>query len=287
MFINHIWQRLKSILRYFYHESKHIYSLAKAFLWPRVTCIFLDFSEAKNSTLATVAPKVEKGGWVPVKRERVSFSDRISEKVQKQKGPLTEKVFLKFLSLTNIHDQSVTCLSNWLLCTYVLASYNLSIWYEHSYGRCTWQWHLSFHFHAKDLCLSIWQILLYMLNLSIDKYCLIDSIEGEKETVQLSLNPMKRLMQVFPAWSKKTQVVRETITELPFGLDYFRLFPKLIYFTEPNITRKDKQFTMNFVRYGWLFFIGSPVTHWSLPCKHALVCGKKCDSLCSNVISNI
>ncbi|KAJ1429593.1 hypothetical protein SESBI_08378 [Sesbania bispinosa] len=48
-------------------------------------------NEAKMST-HTVAPKVETGGWIPVKKERTAFSDRISEKVQKQKEPLTDKV---------------------------------------------------------------------------------------------------------------------------------------------------------------------------------------------------
>lgn len=55
--------------------------------------IFLDFSEAKVSIQATVAPEVEMGGWKPVKKERVTFSDRTSEKVQKKKEPHTQKVF--------------------------------------------------------------------------------------------------------------------------------------------------------------------------------------------------
>ncbi|KAG4400495.1 hypothetical protein AAZX31_07G067400 [Glycine max] len=53
--------------------------------------IFLDFSEAKVSIQATVAPEVESGGWKPVKKERVTFSDRTSEKVQKKKEPHTQK----------------------------------------------------------------------------------------------------------------------------------------------------------------------------------------------------
>ncbi|MCH96201.1 protein PAIR1, partial [Trifolium medium] len=43
------------------------------------------------NTLAIVASKVDTGGWMPVKRERVAFSDRISEKVQKQNQPKVEK----------------------------------------------------------------------------------------------------------------------------------------------------------------------------------------------------
>ncbi|XP_073227012.1 putative recombination initiation defects 3 isoform X2 [Cicer arietinum] len=49
-------------------------------------------NEAKMNTQATVDSKVETGGWMPVKRERVTFSDRISEKVRKQKQPHVEKV---------------------------------------------------------------------------------------------------------------------------------------------------------------------------------------------------
>ncbi|KAK7292682.1 hypothetical protein RJT34_15533 [Clitoria ternatea] len=48
-------------------------------------------SEAKMSKQATVAPKVEMGGWKAVKKERVTFSDRKSEKVQRQIEPHTEK----------------------------------------------------------------------------------------------------------------------------------------------------------------------------------------------------
>ncbi|KAJ1408632.1 protein PAIR1-like isoform X1 [Sesbania bispinosa] len=47
-------------------------------------------NEAKISLHDTVAPKVELGGWKPVKKARVTFSD-ISEKVHKQKEPYTEK----------------------------------------------------------------------------------------------------------------------------------------------------------------------------------------------------
>lgn len=56
--------------------------------------IFLDFSEAKVSIQATVAPEVEMGGWKPVKKERVPFSDRRKyDMVQKKKEPHIEKVF--------------------------------------------------------------------------------------------------------------------------------------------------------------------------------------------------
>ncbi|XP_061373587.1 putative recombination initiation defects 3 [Gastrolobium bilobum] len=51
---------------------------------------FLDFRETKMSAQTTVAPKVEMGGWKPVKKERVTFSDRKSE-VHKQKEPYTDK----------------------------------------------------------------------------------------------------------------------------------------------------------------------------------------------------
>lgn len=73
-----------------------ILALAKAFFMTKVTGIFLDFSEAKMSLQVTVAPKVGMGGWRPVKKERVTFSDRLSEKVHKQKEPYTEKVFSIF-----------------------------------------------------------------------------------------------------------------------------------------------------------------------------------------------
>ncbi|CAJ2662724.1 unnamed protein product [Trifolium pratense] len=46
---------------------------------------------AKMITPAIVASKVDTGGWMPVKRERGAFSDRISEKVQKQNQPKVEK----------------------------------------------------------------------------------------------------------------------------------------------------------------------------------------------------
>jgi len=55
--------------------------------------IFLDFSEAKTSIQAAVAPAAEMGGWKSVKKERVTFSNKASEKVQKKKEPETEKVF--------------------------------------------------------------------------------------------------------------------------------------------------------------------------------------------------
>jgi len=59
--------------------------------------IFLDFrkSEAKTSIQAAVAPDVERSDWKPVKKERVTFSDKAFEKVQKKKEPETEKVFSK------------------------------------------------------------------------------------------------------------------------------------------------------------------------------------------------
>ena len=46
------------------------------------------------SIQATVAPEVEMGGWKPVKKERVPFSDRRKyDMVQKKKEPHIEKVF--------------------------------------------------------------------------------------------------------------------------------------------------------------------------------------------------
>ncbi|QCE01995.1 hypothetical protein DEO72_LG8g6 [Vigna unguiculata] len=57
------------------------------------TCrlFFFDFSEANTSLQAAVAPEVEMGGWKSVKKERVTFLDKASEKVQKKKEPETEK----------------------------------------------------------------------------------------------------------------------------------------------------------------------------------------------------
>ncbi|XP_027905967.1 protein PAIR1 [Vigna unguiculata] len=52
---------------------------------------FFDFSEANTSLQAAVAPEVEMGGWKSVKKERVTFLDKASEKVQKKKEPETEK----------------------------------------------------------------------------------------------------------------------------------------------------------------------------------------------------
>ena len=63
----------------------------------------LEFSEGKKNTPVIVASKEDTGGWRPVKRERVAFSDRISEKVQKRIQPKVEKVLSKFWSLP-IHD---------------------------------------------------------------------------------------------------------------------------------------------------------------------------------------
>ncbi|XP_057454637.1 putative recombination initiation defects 3 isoform X4 [Lotus japonicus] len=48
-------------------------------------------SEVKMRTRAAAAPKVKMGGWMSVKKE-VTFSDRISEKVQKKKEPCSEKI---------------------------------------------------------------------------------------------------------------------------------------------------------------------------------------------------
>ncbi|KAL3026708.1 hypothetical protein AAZX31_03G008300 [Glycine max] len=49
-------------------------------------------NEAKVSIQATVAPEVEMGGWKPVKKERVPFSDRRKyDMVQKKKEPHIEK----------------------------------------------------------------------------------------------------------------------------------------------------------------------------------------------------
>ncbi|ESW07072.1 hypothetical protein PHAVU_010G099300 [Phaseolus vulgaris] len=47
-------------------------------------------SEAKTSIQAAVAPDVERSDWKPVKKERVTFSDK-AFKVQKKKEPETEK----------------------------------------------------------------------------------------------------------------------------------------------------------------------------------------------------
>ncbi|CAL0318379.1 unnamed protein product [Lupinus luteus] len=52
---------------------------------------FVDISEAKMNLQAKVVPKVEMGGWRPVKKERVTFSDRKSDKMHKEKEPYTEK----------------------------------------------------------------------------------------------------------------------------------------------------------------------------------------------------
>ncbi|KAL2335976.1 hypothetical protein Fmac_010422 [Flemingia macrophylla] len=48
-------------------------------------------NEAKMNIQATVAPEIKMGVWNPVKRERVVFSDRTSEKVQKKREVHTEK----------------------------------------------------------------------------------------------------------------------------------------------------------------------------------------------------
>lgn len=47
--------------------------------------------EAKKNTPVIVASEADTRGWRPVKRERVTFSDRISEKVQKRIQPKVEK----------------------------------------------------------------------------------------------------------------------------------------------------------------------------------------------------
>ncbi|KAE9595513.1 putative protein PAIR1 [Lupinus albus] len=49
-------------------------------------------NEKKMNLQATVTPKEEMGGWKPVKRERVTFSDKKSEKVHKENEPYIEKV---------------------------------------------------------------------------------------------------------------------------------------------------------------------------------------------------
>jgi hypothetical protein len=64
---------------------------------------FLEFSEAKMNTPAIVASKVDTGGWMPVKRERHTFTNRVPEKVQKKNQPKAEKVFSRLWSLS-IHD---------------------------------------------------------------------------------------------------------------------------------------------------------------------------------------
>ncbi|XP_027337787.1 protein PAIR1 [Abrus precatorius] len=72
--------------------------------------------EAKSCIRATVAPMGETGGWKPVKKERVTFSDRISEKVQKQNEPHTKKYFREGRDCTVIilsdeeTDEGFSCL---------------------------------------------------------------------------------------------------------------------------------------------------------------------------------
>lgn len=66
--------------------------------------IFLDSSEVKIIQ-ATKTPKKETGGWKTVKK--VAFSDRFSNKEHKQKGLHTEKVLLKFVSLTLFYSKYV------------------------------------------------------------------------------------------------------------------------------------------------------------------------------------
>ncbi|KAK2353748.1 putative recombination initiation defect [Trifolium repens] len=48
-------------------------------------------NEAKMNTPAIVASKVDTGGWMPVKRERHTFTNRVPEKVQKKNQPKAEK----------------------------------------------------------------------------------------------------------------------------------------------------------------------------------------------------
>ncbi|XP_019435404.1 PREDICTED: protein PAIR1-like, partial [Lupinus angustifolius] len=48
-------------------------------------------NEKKMNLQVTVVPKKELGGWKPVKKERVTFLDRKSEKVHKENEPYTEK----------------------------------------------------------------------------------------------------------------------------------------------------------------------------------------------------
>ncbi|CAL0315074.1 unnamed protein product [Lupinus luteus] len=49
-------------------------------------------NEKKMNLRGTVVPKEEMGSWKPVKKERVTFSDRKPEKVHKENEPYTEKV---------------------------------------------------------------------------------------------------------------------------------------------------------------------------------------------------
>ncbi|XP_058743987.1 putative recombination initiation defects 3 isoform X2 [Vicia villosa] len=64
--------------------------VSKQFITPKVHQ--RPANETKMNTPAIAASKVDTGGWMPVKRERVTFSDRITEKVQKQIQPHTEKI---------------------------------------------------------------------------------------------------------------------------------------------------------------------------------------------------
>ncbi|OIW19919.1 hypothetical protein TanjilG_28898, partial [Lupinus angustifolius] len=50
-----------------------------------------EMQATKMNLQANVVPKVEMGGWRPVKKERVTFSDRKSGKMHKEKEPYTEK----------------------------------------------------------------------------------------------------------------------------------------------------------------------------------------------------
>ncbi|KAL5062059.1 hypothetical protein RYX36_023796 [Vicia faba] len=96
--IQNTTKEMQEISRSLKHTNQK--DLAQSILSPK--CVSKQFitpkmhqrpaNEAKMYTPAIVASKVDTGGWLPVKRERVTFSDRVSEKVQKQTQPYTEKI---------------------------------------------------------------------------------------------------------------------------------------------------------------------------------------------------
>ncbi|KAI4328793.1 hypothetical protein L6164_021122 [Bauhinia variegata] len=51
-------------------------------------------SETKIGVLATVAPDTQTGGWKSVKKEKFTFSNRVPDKENKQKGSCSEKYLL-------------------------------------------------------------------------------------------------------------------------------------------------------------------------------------------------
>ena len=123
----------------------------------KVTGIFLVFSEAKINVHGAVASKEEMGGWKPVKKVRVTFSDKLSE--QKRKEPYTEKVLSNFL-FHAIHDErKLLAFSLRLIIVLPLIIGDHVIIYK-MYLIVTF---VTFHFHAKEFCLLIWQILEYKL----------------------------------------------------------------------------------------------------------------------------